>query len=565
MMAEFEKFIHDLAFQLNLSRMDDAQRARLEDYKKKNTATKDQNTWDPKAALPDPTASEYDINTPDDWQKLYENFQNVLYALNSERKGATRYHEDVEKFLDKFYGVGKCIAPFEVSSDITSILTPARATAFATYLNTIRAHLEANDIPSTSTDKLIKKLNDGSFKTDKKSLDILRAVCARIIYDSTALPPPPITLADITTLYEKSGQGRPATTVEISNFQANYTELVKGIITKSEVFNAFSNKDDARLISYSIDQALRQSNYTSPDSKNFLPPLYKDRKRFFDRAKKKINDWEKDYFGRWRSRHERHIYSTNASYIVSEIIDNKIRPTDGLGKILENADKIKSKLAPKAKTEFDYFVKVLNKLSKTKAFAEATKDGDQMRYLVQEIIKDAVHNDKVEEAKTVLETLAMVRYGAMTSSVRDKLKEATKDFTLFGDENLSFNKKNEGLKFVLKGFDKVIKTAGILAFETTNLIKNKLIRQKGVKFKNGTKRIKDAMGSIEYADSTKREKMEELFAFWDFVNSSISKDYKIFRRHSKVQKSMTEIPTGGTTRPIDDMFNDFYTSNSIGR
>lgn len=564
-MAEFEKFIHDLAFQLNLSRMDDAQRARLEDYKKKNTATKDQNTWDPKAALPDPTASEYDINTPDDWQKLYENFQNVLYALNSERKGATRYHEDVEKFLDKFYGVGKCIAPFEVSSDITSILTPARATAFATYLNTIRAHLEANDIPSTSTDKLIKKLNDGSFKTDKKSLDILRAVCARIIYDSTALPPPPITLADITTLYEKSGQGRPATTVEISNFQANYTELVKGIITKSEVFNAFSNKDDARLISYSIDQALRQSNYTSPDSKNFLPPLYKDRKRFFDRAKKKINDWGKDYFGRWRSRHERHIYSTNASYIVSEIIDNKIRPTDGLGKILENADKIKSKLAPKAKTEFDYFVKVLNKLSKTKAFAEATKDGDQMRYLVQEIIKDAVHNDKVEEAKTVLETLAMVRYGAMTSSVRDKLKEATKDFTLFGDENLSFNKKNEGLKFVLKGFDKVIKTAGILAFETTNLIKNKLIRQKGVKFKNGTKRIKDAMGSIEYADSTKRKKMEELFAFWDFVNSSISKDYKIFRRHSKVQDTMTQKPNGRTTRPIDDMFNDFYTSNSIGR
>ena len=565
MMAEFEKFIHDLAFQLNLSRMDDAQRARLEDYKKKNTATKDQNTWDPKAALPDPTASEYDINTPDDWQKLYENFQNVLYALNSERKGATRYHEDVEKFLDKFYGVGKCIAPFEVSSDITSILTPARATAFATYLNTIRAHLEANDIPSTSTDKLIKKLNDGSFKTDKKSLDILRAVCARIIYDSTALPPPPITLADITTLYEKSGQGRPATTVEISNFQANYTELVKGIITKSEVFNAFSNKDDARLISYSIDQALRQSNYTSPDSKNFLPPLYKDRKRFFDRAKKKINDWGKDYFGRWRSRHERHIYSTNASYIVSEIIDNKIRPTDGLGKILENADKIKSKLAPKAKTEFDYFVKVLNKLSKTKAFAEATKDGDQMRYLVQEIIKDAVHNDKVEEAKTVLETLAMVRYGAMTSSVRDKLKEATKDFTLFGDENLSFNKKNEDLKFVLKGFDKVIKTAGILAFETANLIKNKLIRQKGVKFKNGTKRIKDAMGSIEYADSTKREKMEELFAFWDFVNSSISKDYKIFRRHSKVQDTMTKKNNGRTTRPIDDMFNDFYTSNSIGR
>ncbi len=564
-MADFEKFLHDLAFQLNLSLMDDAQRARLTDYKKKNNATKDQNSWDPEAALPDPTKPEYDITTIDDWQKLYESFQNVLYSINSERKGATRYHEDVEKFLDKFYGVDKCVAPFEVSSDITSILTPPKAIAFATYLNTIRAYLEANDIPSASTDKLIKKLNDGSFKTDKKALDILRVVCARIIYDHATLPPTPITLTELNTLYEKSGQGRPATTVEITNFQANYTDLVKNIITKSEVFNAFSAKDDTRLISYSIDQALRQSNYTNPDSKNFLPPLYKDRKRFFDRAKKKINDWGKDYFGRWRSRHERHIYSTNASYIVSGIIDNKIRPTDGLGKILENADKIKSKLAPKAKTEFDYFVKVLNKLSKTKAFAEATKDGDQMRYLVQEIIKDAVHNDKVNEAKTVLETLAMVRYGATTSSIRDKLKETTKDFALFGDKNLSFNQTNPSIQIVTNAFDKVIKSAGILAFETVNFIKNKLIRQKGLKFKNGTKRIKESMGSIEYRNPAKRAQMEELFAFWDFVNRSISKDYNILKKHSNVQKAMTTIPTGSTTRPIDDVFNDFYTSHSIGR
>ena len=565
-MAEFEKFIHDLAFQLNLSRMDDAQRARLEDYKKKNTATKDQNTWDPKAALPDPTASEYDINTPDDWQKLYENFQNVLYALNSERKGATRYHEDVEKFIDKFYGPGKCLAPFEVSAEVTDILTSKVAPEFAIYLTKIRATLEANDIPSSSTDKLIKKLNDGSFKTDKKSLDILRAVCARIIYDYDSLPePPPIASEDINTLYEKSGQGRPATTAELSEFQKNYTDLVKGIITKPEVFNEFSAKDDTRLISYSIDQALRQSSYTNPDSKNFLPPLYKDRKRLLDRAKKKINDWEKDYFGRWRSRHERHIYSTNASYIVSEIINNNIRPIDGLGKILDSADKIKSKLAPKAKTDFDYFVKTLKKLSETKAFAEATKDGDQMRYIVQEIIKDAVHNDKVNEAKAVLETLAMVRYGATTSSVRDKLKDATKDFAIFSDKSLSFNQKSEGVQFVTNVFDKTIKAAGILAFETANFVKNKLVRQKGVKFKNGTKRIKESMGSIEYADPEKRKQMEELFAFWDFVNSSISKDYKIFRRHSKVQKSMTTIHDGGTTRTIDDMFAQFYGTNSIGR
>ncbi len=567
-MADFEKFIHDLAYQLNLSLMDDSQRARLNDYNAKGTATKDQASWDPGAPLPNPADVAYDITTNADWEGLYKLFQDTLYSLNSERKGLNKYHKDVEDFLNKFYGAGKCISPFEASSDVTSILTTTKADDFATYLGTIRAFLESNDIASNDTDKLIKKLRDGSYKNDKSVLEILSAVCARIINYETELTTrgyaPTLSTTELNTLYEKSTQARPATATELDDFRTNYTDMVKTIVTKPEVFKAFSSKDQTRIISYSIDTALARSNYTDPNNANYLEPLYKDRKRFWQRAKDNVNSWTRDHFAKWRSRHERHNYSTNASFIVSEIIKAKIKPTDGLDKILGKADSIKAKLPPKAKKEFDYLVKVLKKLSPMKAFKEATKDGAQMRHIVQEVIKDAVHNGKIDEAKVVLETLAMVRYGASTSSVRDKLKEANKDFKLFSDEGLSFNQGP--IKTFTAALDKTIKGAGILAFETANLIKNKLIRQKGLKFKEGTKRLNDSIKkSSEYGDPTKRAQMEKLFAFWDFVNSSISKDYNIFKKHSKVQKAMTTIPTGSTTRPIDDMFDDFYTTHSIGR
>ena len=104
------------------------------------------------------------------------------------------------------------------------------------------------------------------------------------------------------------------------------------------------------------------------------------------------------------------------------------------------------------------------------------------------------------------------------------------------------------------------------AFEIGNLAKNAL-KENGVKFKQGTGRLDErTTGSNEYTDPAKRAMMEELFAFWDFVNSSANtKDYNILVSHKDVQKQADKPITGGTVSVMHDKFDQFYNSNSIGR
>lgn len=213
--------------------------------------------------------------------------------------------------------------------------------------------------------------------------------------------------------------------------------------------------------------------------------------------------------------------------------------------------------------ELKWFKEVMEKLSGQDFFKDALRDGDQMRQLVQEIIKAAVHNDKTEEAKVALETLAVMRYTMTTSSVRDKLKAT--DFTLFSDGGLSWN-NNEFVKRVTKAFDKTLKVGLQAAFEVGNLAKN-AIKEDGVKFKEGTARLdKRTTESVEYADATKKDKMEELFAFWDFVNSSANtKDYNLFMSHKKRQEQVDAPSTTPGSTIMQKRFNDYLTSNSIGK
>ena len=204
----------------------------------------------------------------------------------------------------------------------------------------------------------------------------------------------------------------------------------------------------------------------------------------------------------------------------------------------------------------------MTKMSGTDFFKDALKDGDQMRQLVQEIVKAAAHDDKKEEAKVALEMLAVMRYTITTSSIRDKLNKTP--LNLFSDSKLSWNKGV--LADVTKVLDKTIHTVMMGAFETGNMAKN-AIKENGVKFKEGTARLdKRTTDSVEYADPAKRALMEELFAFWDFVNSSANtKDYNIFKSHKDRQKNADAKMTGGTISNMQDRFDTYYATNNIGR
>lgn len=419
----------------------------------------------------------------------------------------------------------------------------------------------------------IRKLNSGSYTTgDVVELRQIFAILEVRRSDlgvpySTILPIDKFIDEDIANkvdeVFEKATEPAEITPAQMRNFAKNFPDIIKSIISKDKVFDAFSAHNSAETLA--INEAKRDTNYKDTSSDDYLLPKYDDRKRRLDRAKDKIKKWEKDRFGKWRSRHERHKYSTNARNIVGSIIDNKISPVDGLGKILENKDKINEKLPPKSKDDFKYMTKVLGKLSKTKAFSEATKDGDQMRYIVQEIILDAVQNDKINECKATLESLAMITYGATTSSVRDNFRKANEETALFSDPAMSFN-NNDFTKSVTGALDKTIKFGLNAGFEVANFIKNKAVRQRGLKFKNGTKRLhKLIKDSALYKDDDKKKKMEELFAFWDFVNSNITKDFNLFKKHSKVQENWDKDSSIAGQTNAQRIFRAYKMTHNIGR
>lgn len=560
-MADFNKFLLDLSLQLNLAAMDGSQRARLAKLKAEGTATKDQAIWDPAKPLPDPTDVIYGISSTTSWVELYTLFQQVFRDIDANREDAVEKTPEIEKFLTDSFGVGKTISGFIVSRKVTEKIDPI-ATDFETYLNKpqVGIFLESNDISFEDKRSLISKIHDGSYKNSPKALKILRSVIVALVNNEADLVTAGldfntfINSADLVTVYNNINRPRPPTLTELKRFKLEYKNIVSELVVKEKIRNAFSEYDSDRKISRAIAKGINNSDYKNSTSKNYITPLYSDRKRSFDIAKGKITSWRDDHFGKLESRHKRHLYSTNAKFIVGEIIKNKIQPTDGLSKIVENADKIKSSLqasAPKAATEFDYLSGILKKLSGTKAFAEAAKDGAQMRYIVQEIIKDAVHNGKKNEAKTALETLSVIRYGNLTSSIRTDLEKA--NWTFFSDKSLSWN-KNESLQFLSNATDKTIKAFTFTMFEIGNFAKNKLVREKGLKFKNGTKRIKEAQKSPDYL--SKKADFEELFAFWDFLNTgNETSDFNPLISHKNQQSKFNPLLA----------FTNFESTHSIGK
>ncbi len=120
-----EKFIIDLAKQLNLNNMDDATRARLKDLKKKGVATKKQNGWDPSANPPkidanDGTNYTYSSATvatgpaPEhtDLEDLYKKLVVIMRDLAADKELSSE--NPVKDFLAEFYVTGKAVEPFKI-------------------------------------------------------------------------------------------------------------------------------------------------------------------------------------------------------------------------------------------------------------------------------------------------------------------------------------------------------------------------------------------------------------------------------------------------------------------
>lgn len=564
--------------------MNDAQRARLDDLQKKKVATKDEQSWKPGKKLPTITdtneeTGEYKYNSsttsPDvkDLQELYKKIIVILREIEADNE--LKENDPTKKFLETFYGSGRAVEQFTIKSlaDAKDIAKYIRSN-LDDYTSFFNGEIKEKDLSS-----LADKLDDDSYVSDTKTLKTLDKFLNKINYyyqwdNSRPLPTKDLpaclghevdvggvkyaqlNTGDISKLREKINTPEEPSSFDI--FNEKLPDLFNQLVTDEKLREKFSSKDTDGQITKWINKGLSKSNYKD------LAPLYEDKKTLWKNAQEKLKKHYNDTLGKFKQKHNRHIYSTNARYIVAELIKKGVKPTDGTEKILGTLDAIKGNLPTPVKKQLDWCKETLSKFKDQDFFKNALKNGKQMNTLVMEIIKEAAHNGKENEAKVLLEMLSVMRYTSTTSSIRDKLHKM--DFVLFSDPNISLNKENSFIQSFMKGVDASLKYTMLGAFEVANIIKNKY-NERGLKFKEGTekldKRIKD---SVERKDVDRRKIMENLMAFWNAVNNSkVSKDYNLFKKHSTVQKAAdTVAPNANQTKQQADI-QEYFNRHNIGR
>ena len=600
MAFDTENFIIDLSRQLNLNNMNDAQRARLKDLKDNTVATKDEQSWEPGKDLPTITdkengeykySTEQDAPSATDLEDLYKALVVIFRDLAADTDLSAE--DPVKSFLADFYDSNKAVEPFQIEKPIT----PENAEAIATYIeNNLRDFVaffarSGGTLKAKDLSELAKKLRDDNYTTDAKAVKNLQTFVSSLSsfarYDDAEKLPGKdfpkcfgravdgkivrFDFDNVNEIYDNTEKLKIPD--DLTPLQKGVNDLFRKLVTDEKLREKFSSKDTDGQITKWINKGLSKSNYKD------LEPLYKDKKTLCKNAQEKLKKHYNDTLGKFKQKHNRHKYSTNARYIVAELIKKGVKPTDGTEKILETFDAIKGNLPTPVKKQLDWCKETLSKFKDQDFFKNALKNGKQMNTLVMEIIKEAAHNGKKNEAKVLLEMLSVMRYTSTTSSIRDKLYKM--DFVLFSDPDISLNKENSFIHSFMKGVDATLKYTMLGAFEVANIIKNKY-NEHGLKFKEGKdkldKRIKE---SVEYKDKDKDRQaiMEELMGFWNAVNNSwVSKDYNPFKKHSTVQKAADQGPKetitiklAGSDRPLEAKTKQeknvykYILDNNIGR
>lgn len=253
------------------------------------------------------------------------------------------------------------------------------------------------------------------------------------------------------------------TTNRLGHFRGQLTDLLDELNSNKNAFDTFSANDNSK-ISKSLAEAREHLDYNNKDSKDFVPQKREDKLNLGQY----ISDWVKNTYSEnlekyVKLRGDRMYFSPQTKLMVKAIDSCKIKPTDGLEKIIAEKGKIVDLLrgkysSPKAADHFDWLAKKLDefKTSMPKAFAGALKNGAQMHIIIEVLASDAANEGKVDEAKSALELLSVVKYGLVTSRVMDNI--AKDPLTLFSDKGLSWN-KNDGMQFVTNAMDRSINDA----------------------------------------------------------------------------------------------------------
>ena len=268
--------------------------------------------------------------------------------------------------------------------------------------------------------------------------------------------------------------------------KAGGAKIFETLFKKDKIRDAFKKYEPGeKFVSEQIEVALSDTDYTGKiNEKNYIAPQYKDDKNLRQKIDEALENTYNDVLKKYLTLHRANLFiKPEAKAIFGALDEAKIKPTDGIGKILEIEEKsgditkaLKGKQPFGAADHFKWMTDKLADYQKNgmgKAIAGALRNGHQMRHVIEQLVIDAVKEGKTKEAKTAMEVLSVMQYGMFTSRTMDAINQT--DVIIFSDGKLSWN-KNEGIQFVTKAADRTLKAGIQLGGYAATAVVNKLRR-----------------------------------------------------------------------------------------
>ena len=506
-------FLLQYFMQLRFNEMPVEVRAKFDDYAKNDDFRGHMKEWKARLAgnsLPDPN----DANGPwklseDEWEELFREFQSAFRKMDTNRKNFTNAvdfsvnNKDAIEFLDEYFGVGKLFDKATASA--------AAETQIQVLAGVLNEHKDVLEIQLSewgltgadfSYNDLVKGIKDKKYNTDSDFQSKLKNVAYYITAYTTnpyyknddlirALDRHTYDFKDI----QEGFDDKAVDPAKLAVFKTEYDILLRQLAHKDKVRNVFPSDK----IKSAFDTAKSNVAYDDKNSPDYIPPKRKDEITPLQRMSEWADETYADIFEKYtKFKGDRLYFSPNAKNIVAAIHKAKVKPTDGIKGVLDKAGDIEKGLlykSPKATDHFKWFSKTMGELGSTmpKAFEGALRNGRQMRAIIEEMILIAVRDGKVDEAKTAMEVLSVIKYGYTTSKIMDALGK--EKLSIFSDGKLSWN-KNEGMKFVTTALDKSIKTAFMGIGYGITMVGN-AINLSGSKFKGKRGRLGSAQQAWE--------------------------------------------------------------------
>lgn len=527
MSVKMNDFLLQYYMQLRFNHMPAEVRAKFNEYAKNDDFRGHMKDWKKNLMtngannpMPDPNEAggAWELSN-DEWEKLFRAFQDAFRAMDADKK-SFKDNKDANDFLNEYFGDLHLFSNGVASNDAEQEIQGN----FKTFLESNRQVLEVAFKQWGLTDgdfsysDLMSGIQDKKYNTSPKFQKKIKDVAQYVAYYMrqpdfvNSLPNAQTNLPDFEKV-EKGFDDDQIDPQKLDYFKRNHRDLLDTLNKKSKIYSVFKTYDKGK-ISKLLDEATEKVDYGNKESDDYVPPKRDDELTPWQQLSKNIGDTWSDYMDKYiKFRGDRLYMSNSAKAIVKALDDKKVKmkPTDGLGKLVENTDAIKTNLlykSPTATKHFEWMAKTLKELQSTmpKAFAGALQNGRQMRALVSELIMTAVRDGKMDEAKTAMEVLSVIKYGYTTSKIMDALGK--ENLSIFSDKGLSWN-KNEGVQFVTNAMDKSIKAAFMgIGYGIT--IAGNAYNLHGSKFNRATGRMKQAHDDfIRANDDAKNKKIAE--------------------------------------------------------